>query len=72
MVAMAALLLDGEQARRRHAGQMAAGRLRRDAGDARQLGGRQRAAVHQRVQHAGARGIAGERGDSSRTWRCWP
>ena len=63
VIAVPALLLDGEQPRRGQARQMAAGGLRRDAGDARQLGRRQRAAVHQRVQHAGAGRVAGERGD---------
>ena len=63
MVAVPALLLDAEEAGRGHAREMAAGGLRRDAGDVRQLGCRQRAPVHQRVQHAGARRIARERGD---------
>ena len=63
MIAVPPLLLDGEQPRHGQARQVAAGRLRRDAGDAGELGGRQRASVHQRVQHAGARGISGERGD---------
>ena len=63
MIAVAPLLLDGEQPRHGQARQVAAGRLRRDAGDARELGGRERASVHQRMQHARARGVSGKRGD---------
>ena len=53
MIAVPALLLDGQEPDRRHAGQMTARGLRRDAGDMRQLRGREGAAVHQGVQHSG-------------------
>jgi len=51
---MPALLFDAEKASRSQACQMAARGLRRDAGDPSQLGSRQRAPAHQRMQHSGA------------------
>ena len=60
VVAVPALLLDGQKASGCHAGQMTARRLRRDSGDLRQLGGGKRAAVHQGLQHSGAGGITRE------------
>ena len=60
---MAALLLDCEQAGRRQAREVAARGLRGDPGGAGELGGGERAAVHQRVQHPCARRVAGERGN---------
>src|SRR5665213_1443519 len=42
---------------------MPACRLRRDAGRGREFSGRQRPAVHQRIQHVGPAGIADQRAD---------
>ena len=63
MIAVPPLLLDFEQPRHAQARQVGAGRLRRDAGDAGELGGGERTSVHQRVQHARARRVSGKRGD---------
>src|SRR4029077_13512180 len=54
IVAMAALLADLDKPDDRHALQVTTGRLRRNARHPCQLGCRKCAAVHQRVQHAGA------------------
>ena len=56
-----ALALDREQSGGAHSREMAARGLRRDSGDPRQLAGGQRAAVHQRHQHAGPRRIPDQR-----------
>ena len=63
VVAVPALLRDAEQTGRRQTLQVAAGGLRRDTGDPSQLRRRQRAPVHQRVQHSGARRIPREGSD---------
>ena len=63
VVAMPALADAAQQIGIGQPGEMAAGGLRRHAGDERQLLGRQRAAVHQRDQHVGARPVADQRRD---------
>ena len=63
VIAVAALLLDGQESHCGHAGQMAARGLRRDAGDMRQLRGREGAAVHQGLQHSGPGRITRDRCD---------
>jgi hypothetical protein len=63
VITVPALPLDGDEADRGHAAEVPARGLRRDAGDAGKFGRRQRAPVHQRVQHAGAPGVSGKRGD---------
>jgi hypothetical protein len=51
MITMSALLFDLHESGRGHLGQVFAGGLRGDACNLRKLGRRQRAPVHQRVQH---------------------
>jgi hypothetical protein len=62
MIAVPPLLLDGEQSCGGQPSEVAAGGLRRDAGNAGELGGREGAPVHQCLQHAGAGWITRERG----------
>ena len=63
IIAMAPLHGDRQQATLHQLGEMAARRLRRDARDPGELLRRQRAPVHQRVQHVGAGRIAHQMGD---------
>jgi len=60
VITMPALLLDLHQAGGGHSCEVPARSLGSDAGDARKFGCRQRAPVHQRVQHCGTRRVAGE------------
>ena len=60
---MPSLLLDRDQAGSRELRKVPARGLRCDAGELRELGGRQRAPVHHRYQHIGPRGIARQRGN---------
>src|SRR5262245_47622715 len=62
MIAVPPLLLDGEQSCRGQTSEVPAGGLRRDTGDAGELGGGERASVHQRLQHAGTGRITRECG----------
>lgn len=62
IVAMPALLLDGKQPPVEQSRQMAAGSLRRDIGNHRELSRGQRSAVHERNQHRRAPRIAEESG----------
>ena len=62
-IAMASLFHGGDQAAGLQLGQMGTRRLRGDARFVGELAGGQRLAAHQRRQHVGARGIAGQRGN---------
>jgi len=59
---MPALLLDLHESGGRHFCEVFARSLRGDVRDARKFRRSQCAPIHQRVQHAGTRGVAGERG----------
>ena len=77
VIAVPSLLGDGQKAALRHARQMPACSLRRDPGHAREFGRRQGAALHQRVKHRRAAGIARHRGDFGKGCRtghrlCFP
>src|SRR6266550_690753 len=77
VIAVPSLLGDGQKAALRHARQMPACSLRRDPGHAREFGRRQGAALHQRVKHRRAGGIARHRGDFGKGCRtghrlCFP
>ena len=64
------LAMPAEQPGRGQPREMAARGLRRDTGSARQLGGGQRAAVHQRHQHGGAPRVADQRGGFGKGGGC--
>ena len=66
---MAPLALDRHQLAGEQAGEMAARRRRRDGALERKLGRGERAAVHQRSQHAGARRIADQGRDAREVGR---